>query len=102
MCDVCEQLGFNIHADPRQNGGDGGGGGDLSAPTESFTIAEAAVHLNRIEASWVQDAEGKPILGSPTSVTYAFRNSETGARRRLQPVQRQPDHRRATGAAILV
>ncbi len=79
MCGVCEQFGLNIHADAELNGGggEGGGGGDLSAPTESFTIAEAAAHLNRINASWVQDAEGNPILGSATTVTYAFRSSET-------------------------
>ena len=60
-----------------EHGGTGeGGGGDLSAPTESFTLAEAAAHLNRIDASWVQGPDGMPILGSPTTVTYAFRSTE--------------------------
>jgi serralysin len=49
--------------------------GPLAAPTRHLTIPQAAVYLNRSEASWVQDAGGQ-ILGSETTVTYAFRNTD--------------------------
>jgi serralysin len=45
------------------------------SPTRHLTVFKAAIYLNRGEASWVQDADG-PVLGSRTSVTYAFRNTD--------------------------
>jgi serralysin len=53
----------------------GAGDGPEYAPTKSFTTAQAAAYLNRGDASWVRDAGG-PVLGSPTTVTYAFRNTD--------------------------
>ena len=91
MCAICEQFGVNIHDTGENNGG--GGGDPQFAPTESFTIAQAAAHLNRSGASWEQDASG-PILGAPTTLTYGFRNSdasyrdaEEGAFGRFNPAQ---------------
>src|SRR4051812_9267701 len=46
----------------------------LSAPTRHLTVPQAAIYLDRTHASWVQDANG-PILGSATSVTFAFRDT---------------------------
>ena len=72
MCGICEQYGINIHNLGEGDGG--GGGGPLAAPSESFTIAEAAEHLNRDGSSWNNLA-----LGTGTNVTYSFRNTNVGA-----------------------
>jgi len=74
MCAICEQFGFNIHADAGENGGGGGGGDPQFDPTESFTLAEAAAHLNRDLASW-----NDQNLGTGTNVTYSFRNTDVNA-----------------------
>ena len=77
MCSVCEQLGMDIHAEA---GADGGGGGDPQfAGAPSFTVAQAAAYLNRSEASWEQ-VDGSPHLGTPTALTYAFRNTDADFR----------------------
>src|SRR5688500_2324934 len=78
MCSVCEQLGFDIHAEAGT--GDGGGsGGDPQFAPPSFTVHQAAAYLNRSGASWEQ-VGGEQVLGTPTTLTYAFRNTDADYR----------------------
>jgi serralysin len=72
---IIPQYGVDAYRASIENGG-GFAQDDtsLAAPTRHLTVPQAAIYLNRGHASWVQDASG-PVLGSPTTVTYAFRDT---------------------------